>query len=39
MLAAALDAIEGGEDTADVRDARALFEELTAGSLEAKEPR
>jgi tetratricopeptide (TPR) repeat protein len=38
-LAAALAVIDGGEDTADVRDARAVFDELPVNTLEAKELR
>jgi class 3 adenylate cyclase/tetratricopeptide (TPR) repeat protein len=38
-LAGALAAIEGGEDTADVREARALFAELPLDTLEVKELR
>jgi class 3 adenylate cyclase len=38
-LAAALALIDGGEDTADVRDARAVLNELPVDTLEAKELR
>jgi adenylate cyclase len=36
-LAAAVAAIDGGGDTPDVRDARALLEDLSVDTLEAKE--
>jgi class 3 adenylate cyclase/tetratricopeptide (TPR) repeat protein len=38
-IAAALGAIEGGEETADVRDAYAVIDGLPTTTLEAKEPR
>jgi tetratricopeptide (TPR) repeat protein len=38
-VAAALSAVEGGEDTADVREARQLIESLPTDALEAKEVR
>jgi hypothetical protein len=38
-LASALSSMEGGEDTADVREARQLIETLSTDALEAKEVR
>ena len=38
-VAAALSAVEGGEDTADVREARQLIDSLPTDALEAKEVR